>query len=298
MTSEVLITPLRIGDWLREATDQLAAAGFEVPRLEANRLAEAGLSATPAGLVLRAGEALAAAERARLDQLLAERLAGRPLQYVLRRAAFRNLELEVGPGVFIPRPETEGLVQRGLDWLRAHRPAPARPRVVDYGLGSGAILAAILGEWPAAEGWGVELSPVALDCAQRNLDAAGVAGRARLLLGDLDAPLAACGAPPVDLIISNPPYIPTELMPTIPAAVREAEPGLALDGGPGGTTVIARILNLARGRLVPGGCVLLEIDDSHAPGVLALMDAAGLVDAEVLADDTGRPRYARGGAPR
>lgn len=297
MTSNASRAPLRLGDWLRAAGEELTAAGFEVPRTEARRLAEAGLQGSPADLVRRTPEPLTAIDEARLDLLLAGRLAGRPLQYLAGRAAFRNLDLEVEPGVFIPRPETEGLVQHALDWLRGQRPALRRLRVVDYGLGSGAILAALLSECPTVEGWGVELSPVAFDCARRNLAAVGVAARAHLHQGDLDAPLRSLGAPRVDLIVSNPPYVPSELLPTLPESVREYEPGLALDGGPGGTAVIARILAAAPERLVPGGLLLLEIDDSHGAVVLELLRVAGFSDPRILLDDTGRPRYARAGAP-
>lgn len=299
MMTDVMTEGLRLGEWLQDAARRLGAAGFEVPRVEASRLAESVLFERPAGLVLRASSRLSELDLERLEALLAGRLAGHPLQYLVGRAAFRTLDLQVGPGVFIPRPETEGLVQLALDWLRQEwTPAApgSGPRIAEYGVGSGAILASLLAERPDAEGWGVELSPAALSWARRNVAVAGVGARVRLLEGDLDAPLGAAGAPRVDLIVSNPPYIPTEVIASLPAGVRDCEPRLALDGGAGGLAVIARIADAAPARLLPGGALFLEIDASHGPAVLDRLRAAGLREPAILPDDAGRPRYARAGA--
>lgn len=285
---------MTLGAWIREATARLAAAGRPAAPVEARRLAEAALRLSPVRLVLEDGRMLERDERATLERLVTGRLAGTPLQYLLGRAAFRGLDLEVGPGVFIPRPETEGLVERvlpGLHRVAAHRP----PRILELCVGSGAILAALLTECPTALGVGVELMAPAREFARRNLAAAGVAGRATLLAGDLYAPLAGVVAPGgFDLLVANPPYIPAAALPHLPADVRGFEPAEALDGGADGTDVIARIATGAAAWLAPGGRVALEIDESHGARVLELLAAAAIVELEIANDAAGRPRYALG----
>lgn len=285
---------MTLGAWIRDATARLLAAGQPAAPVEARRLAEAALGLSPVRLVLEDGRALAPQEHVTLERLVTGRLAGMPLQYLLGRAAFRGLDLEVGPGVFIPRPETEGLVELVLPFLRrlaARRP----PRILELCVGSGAILAALLVECPTALGFGVELMAPAREFARRNLAAAGVAERATLLAGDLYAPLAGVAAPGgFDLLVANPPYIPAGALPGLPADVRGFEPVEALDGGADGTAVIARIAAGAAAWLAPGGRVALEIDESHGAQVLELLAAAAITDLELARDAAGRPRYALG----
>lgn len=286
---------MNLGAWIRDAAGRLAAAGRESSDLEARRMVEAVLGLGPAQLVLAAQRPLTAAELTRLEHLVEGRLRHVPLQYLLGRAAFRHLDLEVGPGVLIPRPETEGLVELALAFLRAPStpPAPPAPRILELCAGSGAILAALLSEYPAASGVGVELSPAALEFARRNLAAAGVAQRAHLLDGDLYEPLPGAGvAPGFDLLVANPPYIPTPALAGLPEEVRRFEPELALDGGPEGIVVIDRIVCGAKGWLRPGGGLALEIDESHGGRVRELLLGAGLVGVRLLDDAAGRPRYA------
>lgn len=280
------------GTWIRAAAARLAAAGRESSDLEARRMVEAVLGLGPAQLVLAAQRPLTDAELTQLERLVEGRLRHVPLQYLLGRAAFWHLDLEVGPGVLIPRPETEGLVELALAFLRAPS-APPAPRILELCAGSGAILAALLSEYPAASGVGVELSPAALEFARRNLAAAGVAERGLLLDGDLYEPLPGAGvAPGFDLLVANPPYIPTPVLAGLPEEVRRFEPELALDGGPEGIVVIDRIVRGATGWLRPGGGLALEIDESHGGRVRELLLGAGLVDVRLLDDAAGRPRYA------
>ena len=283
---------MNVGTWLRDAAGRLASAGRDSSALEARRMAEVVLGLGPAQLVLAAQRPLTAAELNHLERLVEGRLRHVPLQYLLGRAAFRQLELEVGPGVLIPRPETEGLVELALACLRA--PAARRaPRILELCVGSGAILAALLSECPAASGVGVELSPAALEFARRNLAAAGVAERAHLLNGDLYEPLPGAGVEPgFDLLVANPPYIPTPALAGLPEDVRRFEPELALDGGAEGIVVIDRIVRGAARWLAPGGGLALEIDESHGGRVRQLLLGAGLVDVRLLDDAAGRPRYA------
>lgn len=289
--------PVTLGDWLKVATARLRAAGHESAAVEARRLAEAVLSLSPAGLVLAGPAPLGEEPRQRLDALVTRRCAHEPLQYLTGHAAFRALELLVGPGVFIPRPETEGLVELALPFVRAAAAAraPAPARVLELCAGSGAILAALLTECPEARGVAVELSPAAAAWAVRNLAGTGVTGRATLLEGDLYGAL-----PPAeirgdfDMIVSNPPYIPTAALAHLPADVRRHEPSAALDGGPDGTWVISRIIAGAGAWLAAGGRLALEIDESHGNAVRHLLLQYGFTDVVLHTDAAGRPRYAIG----
>lgn len=281
-----------LGTWIRAAAGRLAAAGRDSSALEARRLAEAVLGLNPAQLVLAAARPLTTAELTQLERLVEGLLRHVPLQYLLGRAAFRQLEIEVGPGVLIPRPETEGLVEAVLPFLRAlavHR----APRILELCVGSGAILAALVSECPSASGVGVELSSAALEFARRNLAATGVAERVHLLGGDLYEPLSGAGvAPGFDLVVANPPYIPTPALAGLPEDVRRFEPRLALDGGPDGIVVIDRIVHGAARWLAPRGWLALEIDESHGGSVRELLLGAGLVEVRLVDDAAGRPRYA------
>lgn len=281
-----------VADWLATATRRLAGAGAENPDLDARRLLESALGLEGPALWTRPDRRLTFEEGAVLDALLAGRARGAPLQHLTRRAAFRHLDLEVGPGVFVPRPETEGLVDRVLEFL--DRSGNPRPRILDLCTGSGAILAALLSERPAASGVGVDLSRLALEYARVNLRSAGAFERALLLEGDLFEPVAAGGEDPLfDAITANPPYIPDPAWEGLPVEVRDHEPRLALLGGPQGTDLIRRIVAGAPPRLRAGGLLALEIDETHRAVVLDLLGAGGAwAETRIEEDLAGRPRYA------
>jgi release factor glutamine methyltransferase len=314
--------PITVGDWLRSAGRRLQTARPE-GALEARLLLQSVLTAPPAHLFARPERVLSADEATRLEELLAERLRGTPLQHLTGSAAFRNLELAVPPGVFVPRPETEGLVDRVLDVLKrrggggAGAAMPTRapgastsagvteaaanaPRILELCAGSGAILLALLDECPNATGVGVELSPTARAAAEANAAAlfGAASGRAHrrpaFLDGDLFAPLPGRELPEsFDVIVANPPYIPEGLWGTLPREVRVHESPLALLGGPDGTDVVARIVAGAPAWLKRGGLLALEIDESHGERVRELLDAAGRYrDIAVERDLAGRTRYA------
>ena len=195
---------------------------------------------------------------AQLDQyqaLVRRRAANYPLPYLTGRIEFYGLEFEVTPDVLIPRPETETLVDLAL----RRRPA----RVVDVGTGSGCIAVSLAVHLPEVTVYAVDVSPAALAIARRNAERHGVAERVRLLAGDLLGPLPG----PLDLIVSNPPYVPTDERAALPASVRDHEPRLALDGGPDGLALVRRLLAQAPAVLrnpapvtgCPGGGLLIEI---------------------------------------
>jgi release factor glutamine methyltransferase len=251
------------------ATAELAAAGCVSAGAEAGWLLEE------------------AAGPAELRAMVGRRVEGEPLQYVIGWAPFGPLKLRVGPGVFVPRPETEGLADRAAAFLRA---AP-RPRVaVDLCTGSGPIACFLAAEVPGARVLATELDPGALVWARVNTDRFGV----ELLAGDLDEPLPAELAGRVDVLCANVPYVPSGAIATLPRDVRDHEPRLALDGGPDGLDLLRRLAPRARRWLAPGGRLLCEIGDDQAEPALALLTAAGLDAVAVHPDLVGRDRVVEG----
>jgi release factor glutamine methyltransferase len=256
-------------DW---ATRELAAAGCVSAAAEASWL----LEEAPDEEALRA--------------MVARRAAGEPLQYVIGWAPFGPLRLAVGPGVFVPRPETEGLADRAATRLRA----AGGPRVaVDVCTGSGAIACFLAAEVPGARVLATELDPGALAWARPNAERY----RVELLAGDLDAPLPPELAGRVDVLCANVPYVPSGAIATMPRDVRDHEPRLALDGGPDGLDVLRRLVARAGHWLAPGGGLLCEIGEDQAQVAAALLTAAELAEVAVHPDLVGRDRIVEGTRP-
>ena len=221
---------------------------------------------------------------------------GEPLQHILGWEEFRGLKLSVTPDVLIPRPETELLVTWALELLACPGDLESRGggegRVaVDVGTGSGAIACALAHALPRLRIVGVECSPRALRVAEENANALGVGDRVRLLAGDLCEPLAGT----VDLVIANPPYIPSGEVSKLPREVREYEPRLALDGGADGTAFHRRIIDEAPRCLKPGGWLLMEMGEGHAAALAeAMRDGGWLEEIQVRRDFRGIERMIGG----
>jgi release factor glutamine methyltransferase len=256
-------------------TRELAAAGCVSAAAEARWLVEE------------------AADPEKLRAMVARRVAGEPLQYVVGWAPFGWLRLRVGPGVFVPRPETEGLADRAAAHLRAAGRASRTPVAVDLCTGSGAIACFLAAEVPGARVLATELDPAALAWARTNSDRYGI----ELLAGDLDAPLPAELAGRVDVLCANVPYVPSGAIPTLPRDVRDHEPRLALDGGPDGLDLLRRVVAGAGRWLAPGGVLLCEIGDDQGQAAAALLADAGLAEVAVLPDLVGRDRIVEGRRP-
>lgn len=265
----------------------------------ARRVLEQRTGLTAVWLRLRAAEpaepALAAALAADESRLLT----GEPVQYVLGLAPFLNLMLEVGPGVLIPRPETEELVQLVVADLRTRSAWNQRPlRIADAGTGSGCIAVALAQQLPEAEIIGLDVSEAALAIARRNGAAHGQ--RVQWQQVDLLAPAAETLFAPAALtaLVSNPPYVPLREQPTLAPHVRDHEPALALfvpDDDP--LRFYHRLAALGRQWLEPGGYLWFETHTTYAPAVGAALTTAGYATVQVLNDFTGRPRFVVGQRP-
>ncbi len=270
-----------------EASERLAAAGVPSPRADAELLAGhvLGLGRGEVAARALAGGPLDGADRAAFDALAARRAAREPLQHLTGIAGFRSLLLAVGPGVFVPRPETEIVAQLAIDALLAV-PSP-QPVAVDLGTGSGAIAISLATELPHARVHAVERSPEAFAWATRNAESAG-AENLSLVLGDLaDALPELDGA--VDVVVSNPPYIPTDAVPRDPE-VRLHDPELALYGGEDGLDVVRVLSRRALALLRPGGALVVEHAEVQGPAIRALLAADGWRAPATHPDLLGRPR--------
>jgi release factor glutamine methyltransferase len=270
---------------LRGATERLAAAGIATARQDAETFLARALGTSRLGLYTTPCRAVPAGACAAFEGLLARRARHEPVQYLLGEAEFSGLVLAVGRDVFIPRPETEALVDRALS---LDRPAAT---VVDVCTGSGALACALAVRRPAWAVWAVERAAAAAACARANVRRLGLARRVQVLTGDLFAPLRGqVAAGTVDLIVTNPPYLAQSLLPALPVEVRDWEPREALDGGPDGLAVIRRVLAEAPDWLSPGGGLLMEIGEEHGPGVRALTRGGPWARARVHRDLRGCER--------
>ena len=265
---------------LAAAATALADAGVSSPRADAELLAAHVLGVGRGRLALI--EAVSAVDAERLRALVARRAAREPLQHVLGTAAFRYLELAVGPGAFVPRPETELLAGWGVE----HTTPGAV--VVDLCSGTGAIALAVATEARPARVVAVERSPAALSWLRRN--ALGTA--VEVVEGDVTDPGLLPGLRGgTDVVLCNPPYVPAGT--PVPPEVADHDPARAVLGGPDGLAVVRPVITLAAELLRPGGVVGIEHDDTQGEAVPALLRADGRFD-DVTAhrDLTGRPRWA------
>lgn len=266
---------------LAEATRQLAAAGVASARVDAELLLAALLDVPRGRLLTRVDlpDDVAADYRAWVGR----RAAREPLQHITGRAPFRTLELAVGPGVFVPRPETELLVDLVLPELAGR----AAPLVVDLCAGSGALALAVADEVPAARVVAVERSGAAVEWLTRN--AAGTT--VQVLTGDIgDEALLRQFAAQVDVVVSNPPYVPAQT--DVDPEVR-ADPAEAVFAGPAGLDLLPVVIARAAELLRPGGVLAVEHDETHGRAVPGLLRADGrFADIAEHPDLTGRARFA------
>ncbi|MEL7666733.1 MAG: peptide chain release factor N(5)-glutamine methyltransferase [Actinomycetota bacterium] len=245
-----------VKDALEWTCEYLGRKDDEHPRRSAEWLLSSATGLSRVELYAYHDRPLSGDERACYRTLVARRAEGMPLQYVTGEMPFRHLVVHVEPGVFIPRPETEVLVDVVLEHL-ADVPEPV---VLDLCTGSGCVAVSIASEHPGARVWAVDLSEQAVATTRRNAGNANVADRVQSLHGDLFDPLPQELIGTVDFVVSNPPYIPSADLPDLPAEILGFEPALALDGGSDGLHTFRRIAGEVGRWLAPGGGLAVELD--------------------------------------
>ena len=274
---------MKLVEALAFAKEQLSLAGVPSPDADAHWLLAHATDSTRAELLTNITFDLDLTQEqiTEFNLSLEKRLRRIPLQHIIGSAAFRSLELSVGPGVFIPRFETEQVTQIAIDFLNS---LPARPKAMDVGTGSGAIAISLAKE-TNAEVYAIELSASAVDYAKANIEANFV--DVKLLEGEFEMLLPTLRE--LDLIISNPPYIPISAVPQDPE-VRDFDPELALYSGEDGLDAIRALIELALLSLRPGGMLVLEHADGQSDLVRELLLEAGYGAVSVHPDPTGRLR--------
>nr|WP_279231153.1 peptide chain release factor N(5)-glutamine methyltransferase [Thermus altitudinis] len=267
---------------MRELQERLRTAGL--PEGEALDLLALASGLSRKELLLHLSQAPPPGTEEKALTLLERRLAGYPLQYLLGEVEFFGLPLKVAQGVLIPRPETEGLVELALSL-----PLPHAPRILDVGTGTGAIALALKKHLPEAQVWATDTDPEALALAREN------AHRLGLQVAFLQAPLTG-GLKDLDLLVSNPPYLPEAYRAQAPRELAWESP-LALYAGRQGLDVAQPLAQEAWQALKPGGFLLLELAPENVHLLAEELKAKGWVDVEVLRDLAGRDRYLRARRP-
>lgn len=263
--------------------DALAEAVLRLPRADSALLLAAALGASRVEVATSPERPLSPAEAMRFRGYMARRAQGEPVSRILGRREFWSLELEIGPAVLDPRPDTETVVEAALAAAGDRARSLA---LLDLGTGSGCILLALLSELPQARGVGVDRSPAALAIARRNADRLGLGGRARFVAADWSAPLAAR----FDLIVSNPPYVRRDEIDALTPEVAKYDPRLALDGGADGLDAYRRLAAALPGLLARGGAAAVEVGRGQTLEVATLLEAGGLAVREIRSDLSGVPR--------
>ncbi len=276
-------TVLKILQW---TADYFAGKEIDSARLEAELLLAATLDLDRVGLYVNFERPLDAAELAAFRELVQRRAKREPVQYILGETEFWSLPFNVSPAVLVPRADTEILVEEALARI------DGTARLLDVGTGSGVVAIALAHEKPETLVTAIDCSESALEVARVNAERNGVADRVICLVGDLaDLPSG-----PFEMVVSNPPYIPTADCEQLMPEVRDHEPRLALDGGDDGLTAYRQLTAQAGKILVPGGWLLVEVGIDQAADVTALFKAAGLTEVTHRDDYSGIPRVVMGKA--
>src|SRR5438093_8736271 len=278
---------------LDAATTTLEAAGVQTARVDAEWLLAGLLGIGRAGVRIDLSRVLSAPLAERYADAVRRRARREPLQRILGWEDFLGLRIRLTEAVLVPRPETETLVEWALELL----PPPAAGRrvlAIDVGTGSGCIACALAAERSDLDVVAIDVSPAAAAVARENVRALQLSARIRVVVADL---LDGISDPGADLIVSNPPYLPTALVSELPPEVRTHDPMLALDGGADGLALIRRIAAVARRGLCSSGVLVVETAGAaQAPATAALFQAAGFAQVAVRADLAGIDRFVAGRA--
>ena len=279
-----------VGAW-NAARARLTAAGVDSPVIDSRLLLEAATGATRTEIITDPRRALPADQVALLEDYVARRARGEPVSRILGRKGFWKIALTVTPDVLTPRPETEVIVDMALKGF----PEGQAFTMADLGVGSGAILLSVLAERPAARGLGTDISLEALAVARENAANLDLNERAALLRTSWADGLEDGG---FDLVVSNPPYIASDVIETLEPEVREHEPRLALDGGPDGLEAYRLLAPEVMRLLKPGGWFAVEIGFNQGAAVPPMFEAAGAQGVHVVKDLSDRERVVTGEKPR
>jgi release factor glutamine methyltransferase len=277
---------MTLREWLRRGEQQLDTGPHaDRARRDTETLLLHLVGKNRAWLMAHLDDDFAGCTAIRFASLLDRRLRGEPIQYIVGETEFFGLPFKVTPHVLIPRPETEHLVEKAIELAHFR----AAPRIVDVCTGSGAIAVALARALPTADITATDLSDAALTIARENAHLNGVDPRIRFLQGDLLAPVA---DERFDLVLANPPYVPTIERDSMSVEVRDHEPALALFAGVDGLDIYLRLISDAPSVLVPGGFLVLEIGYGQARAVEGLLAAAGFTHIGFIPDLQDIPRVA------
>ena len=294
-TAESAVQAPQLIDILRRSTAFLARNGVESARLDAEVLLANILGLDRIQLYVQYDRPLIPDELDRYRDALKRRARRMPVAYVTGRKEFMSLDFAVDSRVLIPRPDTEVLVEAVIGRLAAW--GVDDPLVVDIGTGSGAIACAISQGLPGARLLATDISGDALEVAESNVARLGLTGRVFLAQGDLYEPTVDTEFERMDVLVSNPPYVPSRDIPSLAPEISRYEPRLALDGGPDGLDFYRRIAEGILSRLTGRGFVALEVGDGQAVSVSEILDQAGLADLESICDYSGEARAVIGRMP-
>jgi release factor glutamine methyltransferase len=270
----------------RDLARELRRRGFASPALDARLIVGRALGLDHAALAAQANRRITASEAEAIAALAGRRLAHEPVARILGVKEFWGLPLKLAADTLVPRPETETVVEAALAAIDCAALARGA-RIADLGTGSGALLLALLSEWPHARGTGTDISAEALACARDNAAALGLAERSSFVACSYADALSG----PFDLIVANPPYIVRGEIATLPPEVRDHDPFRALDGGRDGLDAYRTLAATTKHLLAPRGCLVVELGAGQANAVGAIMQANGLIpDLPVRQDLAGIAR--------
>jgi len=283
-----------VRDLLRVTAEYLDGKGVESPRVSAERLLADVLGLTRIEIFMQHDRPVLGAELDRYRDLVRRRAGGEPLQHILGETEFFGRPFKVEPGVFIPRPETERLVEIAASLLAPGDRNLLEPVAVEVGTGTGIVAVSLALEVPRLAVWATDVDPAAADLARRNAHRHGVEGRVTVLEGSRFDPLPARLKGAVDLLVSNPPYVRTAEIEELQVEVRAHDPRAALDGGADGLVFYRALASGLGAWLRPGGAVAVEIGADQGEQVPPILAASGVQELAVHKDYAGRDRVVTG----
>ena len=246
---------MRVRDALRQAREKLQASVVEDPGFESEYLLRHTLGYTREGLLIALDSDVSSSDHLRFASIIDRRAAGEPSAYITGHKEFYGLDFKVDSRALIPRPETELLLELALEFAARRTSRDEGLNIAEVGVGCGAIAIALAVNLSGARIVATDISPAALKLANETVSRHRVDDRVTLLEGDLLQPVSG----PIDILVSNPPYIPSAQLDALPREIRDHEPRVALDGGEDGMAVIERLIHQAKDKLRPGGAMFVEI---------------------------------------